>query len=127
MPSDYLFDRSQVQNITDEQWEGLRKIFQNKWVGMRVVPEDLAKAGLSRGASLAILNLLYSANVLDLRLVVYHGCRAKPVDHVPWRNGFPTYPWTCPACQQPYRGPVHGVVDGLKYGIVGRLLQKVVV
>jgi len=120
--STYHFDRSRLTNISTDQWGLISRFFQGKRVGSQISLDELvAHCRISRGAGLAFLVALHGDEVLELRLTIYHRCRAKVVDFLEWGKGFPTYPWTCPSCQEVLRGQSHTVVEGLRYGIVGRV------
>jgi len=120
MAKSHHFDRGRVLRLTERQWSLVRRLFETKWEGMRVTPEEVAGAAqLPRGASLALLAALDQDEAVDLRLTVYHSCRSRPVGSVRFMQGFPTYPWTCPGCEETLCGPTHTVVENLRYGIIG--------
>lgn len=122
----YRFDRSKVTKVTEGQWSALSQLFKSKWAGMKVTPEEIAGvAHLPRGASLAILSVMDVDGAVDLRLVVYHDCRSRPVVNSKFNQGFPVYPWTCPGCGLVQSGPAHAVVENLRYGIEGKLKRLV--
>ena len=66
----------------------------------RAMPHQLAaRLGLPYSSALAILSVLETDKLCEIRLLIYHRCTEAPVGAIPFGKGFPHLPWICPHCE----------------------------
>jgi len=65
----------------------------------KAMPHDLAiSLGIKLPQAYAILVVLGSLDLCNVRLLIYHSCSEASVGSIPFGIGFPPLPWVCPEC-----------------------------
>jgi hypothetical protein len=85
-------------DITKEQLENLTDLLIR---GSHVITCSTVaeKLGIEPSYAIAIMICLDSASIVDTYLMVYHSCSEEAVDYLPFGEGFPRTPFTCPNCK----------------------------
>lgn len=71
-------------------------------VSTTAMPHQLAvRLGIEHSKALAILSVLEAQGLCEMKLLIYHNCEPEfPVGAIPYGEGFPNLPWTCPNCEE---------------------------
>lgn len=105
--------------LSNQQKAELKKHIQ---VSQTAMPHQLAVLlGIEYYKALAILTLLETEAVCELKLLIYHRCEPDvPVGAIPYGKGFPDLPWICPNCESSVEN-----YDELSFDIMAQYTHKI--
>jgi hypothetical protein len=85
--------------LSSEQKNKLNEHFRKSTTAM---PHQLAVLlGIKYAEALTILTILDADGLCKNKLLIYHQCEPEtPADAIPYGQGFPNLPWTCPLCEE---------------------------
>lgn len=95
-----LMDQRRLDFLSEEQKGRLNRLFSRP--NVQIMPHDLAgRLGITRPDALAVLAILEADGLCTMKLLIYHKCEPDvAAGAIPYGQGFPNLPWTCPLCEE---------------------------
>lgn len=90
--------------------------------GRKFMPHQLAAMlGVKQADAISILNVLGTHKFSENQLLIYHTCNPEvPAGAIPYGDGFPNLPWSCPLCGRDVENP-----DELSYDLLAKVTKPV--
>jgi hypothetical protein len=116
----HIFFKEKLGFLSLDYKDQLNRYFSEP--GRKFMPHQLAAMlGVRYADAISILNVLSTHKLSENQLLIYHICDPEvPAGAIPYGDGFPNLPWSCPLCGKDVEDP-----DELSYDLLAKVPQAV--